>query len=402
MRRPSDTERGPRSPREGRQVGRTLALGGACLALAGDVLPCSSRPLVAVRFGKSPQAKIARAWALAVFAAFTSASRLVSASETAPIAVRITEDVHDACPKRPTTFERLRARLPHVREAAEGEPAVDVAVRVERRGGTSHGTITLVAAGERAERTASAASCDRVLAALAVMAAIGLEGGDVPMPSAPAEAPAARSPLPEAPAATSPLPKAPVQPSRPPRPALSRPPPGESPEPRARIGLALGTSVELSANRALVVMPGLFGQVGFPGRFAPLVRVGVRRSFRGETVSRFGTVGLQWNEVALTGCGDLVRQPTLRVGPCLNAEGGILEAIVIEPLPSRARTTAWLSAGAAARISWRPLRAMSFELLGGVRAPLIRNELLFEPATLVYAAPRVVPFLGGAVVGHLP
>jgi len=37
-----------------------------------------------------------------------------------------------------------------------------------------------------------------------------------------------------------------------------------------------------------------------------------------------------------------------------------------------------------------------------VRAPLIRNELLFEPATLVYEAPRVVPFLGGALVGHLP
>jgi len=212
------------------------------------------------------------------------------------------------------------------------------------------------------------------------------------MPSAPAEAPAETAPMLEAPA----------QPSRPPRTAPLRHPPRGSSEPRPRIGIALGTSVEVSANRALVVMPGLFGQVGFPGRFAPLVRLGVRRSFREDTVSRFGTVGLQWNEVALTGCGDLVRQPTLRVGPCLNAEGGVLEAIVIEPLPSRARAAVWLSAGAAARISWRPLRAMSFELLGGVRAPLVRNELLFEPAMLVYEAPRIVPFLGGALVGHLP
>lgn len=200
------------------------------------------------------------------------------------------------------------------------------------------------------------------------------------------------------------MPEAPVpaQPSRPSRTAPPRHPPHGSAEPRPRIGIALGTSVDVSANRSLAVMPGLFGQVGFPGRFAPLVRVGIRRSFRADTVSRFGTVGLQWNEVALTGCGDLVRHPTLRVGPCLNAEGGILEAIVIEPLPSRTRAAVWLSAGAAARISWRPLRAMSFELLGGVRAPLIRNELLFVPASLVYEAPRVVPFLGGALVGHLP
>ncbi|OJY14841.1 MAG: hypothetical protein BGO98_37985 [Myxococcales bacterium 68-20] len=379
-----------------------VALEQVRLALAGDVLPCSSRPLVAVRFGKSPQVKIARVWALTVFAAFTSAWSTATASEPAPIAVRISEDLHEACPKRPTTFERLRARLPHVREAAEGEPAVDVAVHVQQRGGTSHGTITLVAAGERAERAASAASCDRVLAALAVMAAIGLEGGDVPTPSAPAEAPAETSPMPEAPAEMARMPEAPVQPRRPPRTAPPRHRPRGAPEPRPRIGIALGTSVEVSANRALVVMPGLFGQVGFPGRFTPLVRVGVRRSFREDTVSRFGTVGLQWSEVALTGCADLVRQPTLRVGPCLNAEGGILEAIVIEPLPSRVRTAVWLSASAAARISWRPLRAMSFELLGGVRAPLIRNELLFEPATLVYEAPRVVPFLGGALVGHLP
>ncbi|MBN9166675.1 MAG: hypothetical protein J0I07_37425 [Myxococcales bacterium] len=105
---------------------------------------------MAVRFGKSPQAKVARVWALTVFAAFTSVWSTATASEPAPIAVRITEDLHEGCPKRPTTFERLRARLCHVREAAEGEPAVDVAVRVEKRGGTSHGTIMLVAAGERA------------------------------------------------------------------------------------------------------------------------------------------------------------------------------------------------------------------------------------------------------------
>ncbi|MBX3196731.1 MAG: hypothetical protein KF894_01140 [Labilithrix sp.] len=325
------------------------------------------------------------------------------ASESAPIAVRITEDVHEGCPRRPSMLERIRARLPRVREAAEGEPAVDVAARVERRGGTSHGTIALVSAGERAERAASSVSCDRVLVALAVMAAIGLEGGELPVPGEEPEATApSEGPDEVAPTPLAPTPDTPPRSARPSRRATRRQPPRPAPAPRPRIGFALGTSAEVSVNRSLVVTPGLFGQVGFPGRFAPVVRAGIRRSFRADTVSPFGTVGLQWSEVAVAGCGDLLRQPTVRVGPCLNAEGGVLEAVVIEPLPSRVRSAAWLSAGASARISWRPLQAVSFELLGGVRAPLIRNQLLFEPAALVYEAPPVVPFLGASVLGHWP
>ena len=56
----------------------------------------------------------------------------------------------------------------------------------------------------------------------------------------------------------------------------------------------------------------------------------------------------------------------------------------------------------AARVAWRPLRALSFEIIAGARVPLIRNELFFEPLTLVYEAPFVVPFVGTAVLAHLP
>ncbi|MBX3258141.1 MAG: hypothetical protein KF782_00365 [Labilithrix sp.] len=330
-----------------------------------------------------------------LLAALASAPSAASASESAPIAVRITEDVHEGCPREPTMLERIRARLPRVREAAEGEPAVDVGVTVARRGGTSHGTISLVSAGERAEREASSASCDRVLVALAVMAAIGLDAGELPAPAEESDEAAPSS-------GTDDAAPAPAPPPRPSRRATPRPSPRPAPAPRPRVSVALGTSAEVSANRSLVVTPGLFGQLGFPGRFAPVVRAGVRRSFRADRVSPFGTVGLRWSEVAVAGCGDVVQRPTMRLGPCLNAEGGVLEAVVIEPLPSRVRSAAWVSAGASARLSWRPLQAMSFELLGGVRAPLIRNQLLFEPAALVYEAPLVVPFVGASVLGHWP
>jgi len=148
-------------------------------------------------------------------------------------------------------------------------------------------------------------------------------------------------------------------------------------------------------------MPALFGQITFPIRFEPSLRLGVGRSFRTNTVSAVGTVGLQWDEMILTGCGDLIRTGRFSVSPCVDVEAGILEAIVLEPPPSRVRSADWFSAGVSAHFSWRPLAALSVELFGVARAPVIRNQLLFEPATLVYEAPHIVPFVGTAVVAHI-
>ncbi len=362
------------------------------------MLPCFSRSLlVDVWFGKPRRADVTRACAVLAFAGLVGGGKTALASEIPPIAVRITEELHDACPRAPTMLDRLRARLPSARQAAEGEPAVHLEVHVvQRANGTSHGTIVLASGGERAERTASSASCERVLAALAIMAAIGLEAGDVPL-ATPAEAPLESAPAPEAPAsAPVPAPRSRGRTSR------RQVPPPPLPT-RSRFGIALGASAEVSSNRSVVVAPTFFGQLELPLRFAPMLRLGFARSFRTDAVSASGTVGLRWSEATLTACAGLIRQRTIHLGPCLNADAGLLEAIVIEPLPSRVRSAAWLSAGASARVAWRPLPAVSFELLGGARVPLTRNELLFEvPATLVYEAPPVVPFVGTAVVAHLP
>lgn len=300
---------------------------------------------------------------------------------------------------------RVRARLPRVRQAVEGEPAVDVDVRVERRDGVSHGTVALVGGGERAERTASSASCERVLAALAVMAAIGLDERDVPVSPAPAPSPppapdedaTVPAPTEGEPPLVAPLPRTGAGPKTAPEraapPALPRPP---------HFGVAVGTSFEASANRAAVFTPAVFGQLVFPLRFEPSLRLGFARSFRQDAVSARGSAGLDWTVATIAGCGDLVRHAALSAGPCVNAEAGALEAVVVDPLPSRGRTRLWLSAGASARVAWRPLRALSFEVAVGARVPLIRNQLFFEPLTLVYEAPFVVPFVGTAVLAHLP
>ncbi len=349
-------------------------------------------------------------------AALVGVSQTARADERPDIPVRVTETLHDGCPRSPTLLARVRARLPRVRPAAAGEAAVDVDVRVERRGGVSHGTVALVHGRERAERTASSASCDRVLAALAVMAAIGLDEKVTLETEAPssASAPADDGAAPaggeatrdgeahgEPPRSTpvdAPGREVPVrdEPRPPGAPAIARA------EDAPRFGVGIGTSLEASANRGAVVASSLAVQIALPLRFEPTIRVGLLRSFRREVVSSRGSAGLSWTTATAAGCADLFRNAALRAGPCVNLEVGAIEAVVLAPPPARGRVRPWLSAGASGRIAWRPLRALSFELAAGVRAPLVRSELFFEPITHVYEAPVAVPFIGTSAFAHLP
>lgn len=325
-----------------------------------------------------------------------SVSRLATASEAEPIPVRLHEELPASCPREPSTLERLQARLPRVREAGEGERAVDIEVRVDAVGSSNHGTITLVSGGERAQREASSTSCEKVLVALAVMAAIGLDGGEVKV----AETPKAAAPD-EAKGEGASEPQGAPAPTRPRR-RRSKVSPKPASDPAPRFGFALGSGIQGSVNRGIVTIPGVFAQIEFPLRLAPILRVGFGRSFRNDSASARGTVGAQWDVATADACADVATVGRFRVGPCLNVEAGALKAIVIEPLPARIRWAAWSSAGGSARITWKPLSAWSLELLGGVKVPLVRNQLLFEPAILVYQAPAVVPFVGLAAVAHLP
>ncbi|MBX3207139.1 MAG: hypothetical protein KF764_18980 [Labilithrix sp.] len=305
-----------------------------------------------------------------------------------PIAVRTVETLHDGCPTSPSLAERLTARLERIHEAAENEQAVRVEIHVERVGNLSHGTLALDVGDERAEREASSPSCEEVVAALAVMAAIGLDQGVLPPP---------------APAASPPTPRL-----RPPR---SRPderervldvPPAPAPaRSRGSPRLSLATGIEAASNRSLIVMPMLFGEVGFRTTFAPSVRLGAGRSFQERFVTRQGTASVQWTKLLLGACADALRAGALRLRPCVEGEVGSIDAVVDAPLPFRSQSEWWGAAGASARLSWQAHSAFSFEVNGGARVPLLRYQLFFEPATAVYQTPALIPFAGAAFIAHL-
>ncbi len=296
-----------------------------------------------------------------------------------PIAVRTFESVHEGCPTGPSFAARLTDRLARIHEASETEPAVRVEIRVERTGDLSHGRLALAVGDERAERDATSPSCEEVLAALAVMAAIGLDQGTLPTPS-----------LPEA---------------RPPRRERDVPPVVPAPLPETSLWthptVRFGTGVEVSANRATVIVPTLFGEVGLRSKYAPSLRLGAGRSFSQSFATRRGTASTRWSEVRFDACVTVLRRPEpLRLGPCISGEVGRIDTVVEAPLPFRSKPRWWVTTGASARLSWRVHPRMSLELEGGARVPVLVDRLFFEPDTVVYVPPALVPFAGAAFVSH--
>lgn len=273
--------------------------------------------------------------------------------------------------------------------AEADEPAMGLDFRIDRRDGVSHGTLTLVVGGASVERAASSRSCADVVAALSMMAAIAIGEEAALAPAAPPEEP---RPIPR-PAATRN-----AKPTKEKR--------ASAPAPRAdAVKTSAGAGVEINGNRGAVPMAKWFAQVHFPGApFQPTVVLGLARSATERIRSPRGAIAVRWSEISVDGCVDLVRAGALGGGPCINVDAGALEATVIAPLPARAFSYLWLSAGASAKIAWRVLPALSVELAAGARVPLVRSELFFEPDTdaVVYRAPVIVPFTAAGFVAHLP
>ena len=324
-------------------------------------------------------------------------ARPAGAAETVPTPVRISEAYHEGCPKTPDMLARLEAHLGANRVEAAGADghAMDLDIRIERRSGVSHGTLTLIVGGVSVERTASSRACGDVVAALAMMAAIAI-GEETAAP---------------APAPTDPEPSSPVvrpsskRPQKERRPERAKPDKPRASPRRDSIAPAIGAGIEVNGNRGAVAMPKWFAQVGFPRLpFEPTLVVGLARSARERISSSRGAIAVRWSEIMLAGCADVVRTGALHFGPCVNVEAGALEASVIAPLPVREFSYLWLSAGASAKIAWRVLPALSVEMTGGARASLVRSELFFEQdtSTVVYRAPPIVPFVASGFVAHLP
>lgn len=257
-------------------------------------------------------------------------------------------------------------RTSRVQIADASDTAARFVVELFDRGTKIVGTFHFVeASGAETARAVSGASCDEVVPALALIAAVLVDPESVRRAPAAAVAPVA------------------------PAPAVARPP-GREPSLRLRPSFGAG------AGASSVVGPG--------ASIAPLVELGLESELEGArgpalalTLARFitptrstsaGDADFTTTLGRLTLCP--LRWPArgrLFGSACGAFEAGALHAKGSRTLGEHAFTSLWLAASPALALEYRPLRVLGLGLEALGVFPLVRDRYFFGPNRHVFSVP---------------
>jgi hypothetical protein len=297
-------------------------------------------------------------------------------SVEAPIPIRIVFDAPEDCSTGEAFYQGVRSRTDRVRRAAAGETGTELGVRVTKTSGKVHGELNLTGEhGESDRRVVDGETCEEVVEALSLTAALALD-------------PTAR---------VAPGPVAP-------EPARLGPPPPPCPPPPAPPALPRSFELGLHARFALakVVTP----EWSFGGMaFATLRPVGLLP--RGPSFG-FGvgylsnTLGESSDEadsspvthlttVMLRACPvRFVASSSVFVEPCAIGKGGWLEAEGRGLSNPETVVRSWWSLGAEAAIGAELGRGWSLSLATSFDVPLVKRRFTTgEPPAAAGETPAV-------------
>jgi hypothetical protein len=349
-----------------------------------------------------------------------------------PVRIRVDENI---CVDGERFFRELSARTPWVRRADDTEAARTVAVAIATRsdvGGVT-GRLRFEEEGQETKtRVFRASSCDEVVAAMALVAALSIDpGATAPSLSsvqAPADAGAssdvptsdASSPVPIDSGAV--LPDAAVTPPEPPvtavpataspvahripAPAASIEEPPTSPgraalEPTSRWLFAMGGSFEAATLQGLRFSPSVFLEVlqRTPGPYAPDVRLAAQRA-EGTAVSQpEGTGKPLWLTLDLSLCP--LRWWAGALAACADVEAGSLQ-VSATGTDTTSRARFWMAPGLEGRLAWPAMAiarrvSLVVDVELGLRAPVVRDTFHFLEIPnefVVYTPPAIVTHAG--------
>jgi hypothetical protein len=312
--------------------------------------------------------------------AWTTSSEAAPHSGKTPIRVALTESLPEECAKAVPILERVRARTDRIERATTDAVDAKVFVTVHREGARLLGTLVVEEGAERTERTVSAPACEDVVAAFAVMLVVALDR-EAETPEVPVHEP---SPAPEA------------------------PPPHVTPRPlprgraRSRSPLVLGGGVGfgLPAYDGFIFEPTFMLEARLATSFQPRVRLALSRSAHDSVETRSARVDLVWTTGRASFCGAPRWLQNQALALCAGASVGELEAVVARP-GGPARGLFWFAVGPSivreVELGWR----LGLQLEAGLAIPLLRDRFYFEPRTLAYQAPAVMPFFGVTLLTHV-
>jgi hypothetical protein len=277
-------------------------------------------------------------------------------------------------------------------QTRDEEPAVTLTVVIEQVAGGDRGTLQLESNGVTSLRQVSAADCDQVVSALALMTALALDPN------------ASTAPLPGSQASVGPAqPKAheTAPPATASRAILLAPGPARESRAHARFRFQIGAVFEALAG----VMPTVlllgrpFVELGSaPAASAWSSALRLSAGF-GRGAIKKQDAGAEYSLMAgrIELCPARFRAPLpLQASLCAALDTGRLRVSGTGVTPQKSAAPAWVSAGLSARLEWEITRVLVAEIAGELFFPLTRARFFVNSDTTLYRTPSVV---GGATAG---
>jgi hypothetical protein len=321
---------------------------------------------------------------LAAVASLTAATD--PATEVKPIQVEI--DAPTGCANANDFFSSLRFRTHRVRQATGDEPRTTLQVRLLAMRRYVLGELRMVDdRGETDTRRVQGATCDEVVQALSLAAAVALDPSVLlpatvtipdPEPTSPANPPPTIAPV--------------VAKSVNAQKTTDAPSSLASPSnPRFELGAASVGSVFLSSGAS----PGMavFGRwtPASSGRFRPTVGMAITY-LRNDVLRSPGAAQASLTGLAVTVCGMGWGASILTVKPCGLVMAGLLSVSGYQVARTNSVDLLWLSAGAVLRTAVHLGRGFSLDLEAGATASLIGREFYTTlPSHVVEKTPTLSP-----------
>jgi hypothetical protein len=279
---------------------------------------------------------------------------------------------HGECPDAVEFARQIQTRAPRLRPAEGDEPALGFYAELDARGGSATGRLTARSPdGREVQREVRGPTCDDVVTALALIAALAAD------PVSPIAVPHTESSNDDPSAAR----RRPVRKARAPADADDPPfePEPEEPDRSQRWTFGVGGGLEFDSS--IAPSPGYGLSVAFEAEglggspWRPLFGLSANRAAAASTETSGGTAAFTWLAFRLTACPLRWPEETpLFLRPCAFFDAGELDGNVSFGSGSRDTSKSWFSLGAFGRVEALVGEVISFQLDGGVSAPLKHDE----------------------------
>jgi hypothetical protein len=321
--------------------------------------------------------------------ALAAAATIQSVRADDPVPVQLEYEGPAVCPDAGAFTREVLTRAPRARVAAPAERARTLLARV--KGGGAHGydgvLVVRDTGGATTERAVHAPSCDELVTALAVIAAMVIDPMTAKTGAIEADAALADGATDAAEEAEAGGPPPTTPPSAPTPPLPIEPVPEPEPEAREHWEMSAGVgggAIGGSAPTLLFSIP-VFFEVSRKG--AGLTDPAVRIRFERTATGALETGAFTRTGGAIDVCPISLRARSLRAQPCARVELAALSVSGRDVEPIRSDLRPWFALGPVARVRLELASPVFIELEGALLFATVRDRFFVEPGTLVYRAP---------------